>query len=429
MRRWLSTLLFSVILAGCSHHTTDAEKRTVSELTSHMTTHGLGRYLIDLPPAWRFGYGDVTLYYGLGMDFKTVEVEIVAQGVTPAQFQAAVKWRAQSIQSITNDKAHSSMLAGSWPVDVRIDDGAGGRGRSGVLLRYYDDTTLDNYHEHELHLLLGDTYVLLKADSFKGVIAPVEDRLKTLARQIFLVDDPRYTRAGFILGPIVIAGPQDHEQATVKFYDPQRLDVTLEINSSAVTPDESPHLLQRIDGDVNASDTPIQVLRRGQHDFAGMKGEEILGAFTEQDKRRELLFAAQTYRIDPGLIRPSFEVRLTTGGDVYWDGDKEHKARQAASDYLMSPYSLPNFIVTGRDPSKQPDPVPPVSSSLTDHEATMVWDAILPTIRLRVGAVAPPKPKDERPPPISREQAERDRQTLDDFIAGRSDGSPNTAGK
>ena len=436
MKRWLTAMLLTAILSGCTHHSTDAEQRTVSELTTHMTTRGLGRYLIDLPSTWRFGSGEVTLYYGLGTDFKTVEVTVIDQGVTPAQFQAAVVWRAQRVQDVTNDKTRRSMLVGSWPVDVRIDDGQGGRGRQAVLLRYYNDTTLDIGLDHELHLLLGNIYVQLKAKSYEGLdsatetAAQVDTRLKTLARRIFLVTDPARADPGFILGPIVIDGPQDHEQATIKFYDPQRRDVTLEIDSSAVTPDESPHLLNRIDRDIAASNTPIHVLRRGAHDFAGMTGEEVL--FTAEEKIDDdkshvhrIIFVGESYRSDPGLLRPAFAARLSAGGDIYWDSDEENKSRHAAPDYLMNPQSLPSFIVTGDAPSGEIGP-PPINASLTDHEAMAVWNAILPTIRPRPGAVAPPKPKEPlSPPPISREQAERDRQVLDDFIASRPSPLPN----
>jgi len=405
----------------------------VSEFTTHMTTHGLGRYLIDLPPTWRFGSGDVTLYYGLGTDFKTVDVEVIDQGVTPAQFHAAVAWRAQRIQDVTNHETHRSMLVGSWPVDVRIDDGKGGKGREGILLRFFRSTLGGGSQAHELHMLLGNTYVQLTAKSYEGVpgAGPVETRdqvearLRTLARQIFLIRDPARERPGFILGPIIIDGPQDHERATINFYDPNRLDVTLEVESMAVTPDESPRLLNRIDRDFAASDTPVHVLRRGKHDFAGMAGEEVLFTMEEQANQSKttihsFTFVGESYRPDPGLPRPSFALRLSAGGDIYWDSDKERLARQAAPDYLMNESRLPSFAAHDPSPSGILDP-PPVDASLTDNEATAVWDAILPTIRPRPGAVALPKPRDEPPPPISRDQAQRDQQALDAFIASRPD--------
>ena len=439
MKRWLTALLLTAILSGCTHHSTDAEQRTVSELTTHMTTRGLGRYLIDLPPTWRFGSGEVTLYYGLGTDFKTVEVKIIGQDVTPLQFQAAMAWRAKRIQGVTNDKTRRSMLVGSWPVDVRIDDGQGGKGRQAMLLRYYRRTNGDTSFVHEVHLLLDSTYVQLKAESFNDSDSPgyrsdaVENRLKTLARQIFLVTDPARADPGFILGPIVIDGPQDHEQATVEFYDPQQRDVTLEINSNAVTPDESRHLLQRMDESATLfreRGAHIHTLQRGQRAFAGMRGEEVcIAADSKVEKGqtiRELLFNAETYRPDPSLLKPTLMVQLETGGNVHWDSDAERATRRATADYLMNPKRLPSFIVTDDDPYNAPPPPTPVTSSLTDHEATAVWNAILPTIRPRPGAVAPTKPKEPlSPPPISREQAERDRQVLDDFIASRPGPLPN----
>ncbi|WP_430389167.1 T6SS immunity protein Tli4 family protein [Dyella sp. 20L07] len=430
MSRWLPGLLLAVALSGCTHSLSESEQHTVSELTTHLTTRGLGRYLIDLPPTWRFGSGDVTLYYGLGTDFKTVEVTVIDQGVTPAQFEAAVNWRAARLKAVTNNETHSPMLVGLWPVDVRVDDGQGGKGRQAFLLRYYDDTTLDVGFDHELHLLLGSTYVRLAAKSYEGLdsatetTAQVDARLKTLSREIFLTNDPARSGPGFILGNLIIRGPQDHEQATFKFYDPQRRDITLEIHSSAVTPDEQRDLLQRSREAIGLFPS-AHTLRLGERAFAGMRGEEALhaGDSKAEDGKsvHELAFAAETYRPDPGLMRPTLSVKLIADGSQ-WISEEERTAYHAASDYLMDEYGLPSFAAHNSF-ERQPDP-PSVSSSLTDHEAMAVWDAILPTIRPRPGAVAPVRPKDEPPSRITREQAERDRQTLDDFIASRpGDGS------
>ncbi|WP_430389169.1 T6SS immunity protein Tli4 family protein [Dyella sp. 20L07] len=408
----------------------------MSELTTHMTTRGLGRYLIDLPPTWRFGSGDVTLYYGLGTDFKTVEVTVIDQGVTPAQFEAAVNWRAARFKAVTNEEAKGPMLAGVWPVDVRVDDGQGGKGRQALLLRYYDSTLNAGASKYELHLLLGDIYVQLVAKSYEGVRGlpnaetriKVEDRLKALAREIFVINDAARAGPGFILGPIIIRGPQDHEQATFKFYDLQRRDITLEIHSSAVTPDEQRDLLQRSQEAIGLFPS-AHTLRLGERAFAGMRGEEALhaGDSKAEDGKsvHELAFAAETYRPDPGLMRPTLSVKLIADGSQ-WISEEERTAYHAASDYLMDEYGLPSFAAHNSF-ERQPDP-PSVSSSLTDHEAMAVWDAILPTIRPRPGAVAPVRPKDEPPSRITREQAERDRQALDDFIASRPGPLPKLEG-
>jgi Tle cognate immunity protein 4 C-terminal domain len=432
MSRWLRGLLLAVALSGCTHHLSESEQQTVSELTTHMTTHGLGRYLIDLPPSWRYGRGDVTLYYGLGTDFKTVEVTVVGEGVTPAQFQAAVNWRAERLKAVTNNETHKPMLVGMWPVDARVD---GDANRQAVLLRYYDDTTLDVGFDHELHLLLGGTYVQLTAKSYEGLdsatetTAEVDTRLKALARQIFTANDPARAGPGFILGPVIIRGPQDHEQATFKFYDPQRRDITLEINSSAVTPDEEQHLLQRSREPFKAfreAGADVHILRQRERAFAGMAGEEILfnGSSKLKDGPtiRELAFSAETYRPDPGLMKPVLSVQLETAARVPWLSDAQEQGRRSAPDYLMVEHSLPSFALHYSFHS--PADPPPMSSSLTDPEGMAAWDAILPTIRPRPGAVAPAKPEDERPSWITREQAERDRLALDAFIASRPDTSP-----
>ncbi len=419
MTRWLRIIILSLLVGGCTYEPTGAEKDTVSELTSKMTTHGLGRYLVDLPSSWRYGSGEVTLYYGLGADFKVDRIQIINQGVTATQFKSAIDWKQRRLSSITNQMAGAPMLVGAWDIDANVD---GDANRQAVLLRYYEGTTLDNYHTHEVHLLLGSIYVLLKAKSYEGVINPVEQRLQALAKQIFVISDPARAGPGFVLGPIVIRGTHDHEVSTVKFYDPDRRDLTLEINSSAVTPDGSRRLLQRSQAALplfRRGGAKLDTLRSGRRAFAGMEGEEdVLGSDSMQDdgaRVRRLLFSAETYRPDPGLSRPTLTVQLKSGGHLSWLSDAERQARRDAPDFLMTEGYLPRFAAKSRQSSAAR--IPPITSSLTDYEAMSAWDAILPTIRLRSGALPRPDAGDDRASPISREQAERDRRALDDFLS------------
>ncbi|MDI6948054.1 T6SS immunity protein Tli4 family protein, partial [Serratia sp. Se-RSmG] len=249
-----------------------------------------------------------------------------------------------------------------------------------------------------------------------------EQRLQALAKQIFVISDPARAGPGFVLGPIVIRGTHDHEVSTVKFYAPDRRDLTLEINSSAVTPDESRRLLQRSQAALplfRRGGAKLDTLRSGRRAFAGMEGEEdVLGSDSMQDdgaRVRRLLFSAETYRPDPGLSRPTLTVQLKSGGHLSWLSDAERQARRDAPDFLMTEGYLPRFAAKSRQSSAAR--IPPITSSLTDYEAMSAWDAILPTIRLRSGALPRPDAGDDRASPISREQAERDRRALDDFLS------------
>lgn len=89
-----------------------------------------------------------------------------------------------------------------------------------VMMHYFKDTDSGNSLTHEINLLVGGVYVLLKADSYEGVMKPVEARLKKLVGQISYVTDPKRAGAGFILGPILIRGDHDHEMATIQFLRP-----------------------------------------------------------------------------------------------------------------------------------------------------------------------------------------------------------------
>lgn len=280
-----------------------------------------------------------------------MEVKVIDQGVTPLQFEAAVNWRAARIKAVTNHETRSPMLVGIWPVGIRVDDGQGGGDRQAVLLRYYDDTSLDIGFDHELHLLLGNSYVQLTAKSYEGLDAAIETtaevdaRLKALASEMFVTKDHARSGPGFILGDVIIRGSQDHEQANFKFYDPRRRDITLEIHSSAVTPDEKRDLLQRSSDSIDLFPS-ARALRLGERAFAGMRGEEVLhtGDSVAADGKsvHELAFAAETYRPVPGLMKPTLSVKLTADGSQ-WISEEERSAYRAAPDYLMDEYGLPSF--------------------------------------------------------------------------------------
>lgn len=376
---WLLVLL----LSACTYHPTSQETQNVNEMTTQMRTWGLGRFLVDLPGQWGYVEGHpITLYYGLGKDFEDIEVTIIEQGMTPAAFEAALAARSARIKAITNDETKGSMLL----LTKKLDQNA-------VLMRYFEGTTLDNYHTHEINLLVGGVYVLLRADSYEGVIDPVEARLKKLASQISYVSDPARAGAGFILGPILIGGDHDHERATINFYDPRRLDMSFEVEISAITPDSDEHLFDRNEHFLPMFDG-VSTLRKGKREIGGMQAEEQLLRVDRRESgesMRGILFAAETYRDKPALSRPTLSLGLEAMGGQYLKSEEE----QAKTKRMVGYWSLPDFA-RDYDESTGEAPPPPIKPSLTEYEAQAVWNAILNSIRLRPDAVSPPVGQDKK---------------------------------
>jgi hypothetical protein len=388
-------------LTACSafKQPSEQEKHNVSEMTTHMRTWALGRGLIDLPANWSGG-GDVKLFYGLGADHSSVEVRVLGEGVTQERFDAALNERAHRIAAVKNYKQSDVPMLVSA---VRISP-------QSVTLQYYKQASRRQTFVHEFHLLVGDAYVLLRAESYDGDTAPVEARLLKLSKEIFKVA-PENAGAGFALGPIVIRSHHDQEIASF-YFRPPASDVSLNIYINALSPDDEERLQVRTQKDTKiflAGD--YENLRAGKVTLADMQGEESLIGFSD-DTHRQILFVSENYRANPSLSRPAMGIRLSAGG-------KKRSAADPDKPRDLVRWTLPQFANKGYDLPlwQRPARAEPVNPSLTDYEAMAVWDAILKSVRIRYGAVAPkPDPWANIRGPSAEEAAESKR-ILDEFIA------------
>jgi len=381
MRRLFPYLFAAlVLLAGCGP--TAKEKQTVTDMTTDMRSWGLGRQIFKLPKSFVFSTGNyVTLQYGLTADFVTAEITLIGANVNQKEFLSMVKERQTLIAAEKNMQSKDTMLQ----LTKQITDNR-------ILLRYYSALENTDGCYHELHVLLGNTYFIIKTESFdQPGIAIEEARLQRLISQIRLVTDPAKTGPGFIFGPIVIDSNQDGEVATINFYDSRHDDLKLAIYINAVSKDEDPSLLGR------SKEAEAHVLREGKTQLGSMHAEEWLGRSNLND-RVETRFSIESNRPVPGLTQPWVSMELDSGGQTYaWD------TRHDLSVNLrhLPPETYPAKFVT---------------SSLTDYEAISLWDAIVHSVQPRPGAVHRPKPPDLVPGP-SAEQIDRDRHILSDFIA------------
>ena len=407
LMRFCACLMFAS-LTGCStfKQPSEQEKLNVSEMTSDMRTWALGRGLIDLPANW-VGGGYVKLYYGLDANHSTVEVRVVGEGVTQQRFDQALQERASRIAAVKNyERDDASMLVS-----------AKGETRQKVLLQYYKSKSRRPTFVHEFHLLVDDAYVMLRAESYNGNIAPVESRLKKLSREIFKVAAPN-AGAGFALGPIVIRSNHDQEIATFRFRPPAS-DVALEVYINALSPSQTKSIRARTEEGVRtflAGD--YENLRAGKITLAGMPAEESLIGFSD-DTHRQILFGSENYRDNPSLSRPSMNFRFSAGGKkrAPIDPDKpKDLVRGTLPTFASRGYELPLW--------QQPEDPDPVNPSLTDYEAMAVWDAILKSVRIRFNSVAPtPDPYAHIRLPSAESIAEGKR-VLDELLATGPDGKP-----
>uniref|UniRef100_UPI000382ADFA T6SS immunity protein Tli4 family protein n=1 Tax=Pseudomonas tolaasii TaxID=29442 RepID=UPI000382ADFA len=385
----------------------EQEKHNVSEMTTHMRTWALGRGLIDLPANWSGG-GDVKLYYGLGADHSSVEVRVLGEGITQQRFDAALNERAHRIAAIKNYKQSDVPMLVSA---VRISP-------QSVTLQYYKQASRRQTFVHEFHLLVGDAYVMLRAESYDGETAPVEKRLLNLSKEIFKVTAPQNAGAGFALGPIVIRSHHDQEIASFDF-SPPASDVVLNVYINALSPDDDKRLQVRTKKDTQiflAGD--YENLRAGKITLADMQAEESLIGFSD-DTHRQILFVSENYRDNPSLNRPAMSFRLSAGGMKAGPTDPDEP-----EDLVR--WTLPSFANKGYElPLWQQLATPePVNPSLTDYEAMAVWDAILKSVRIRYGAVAPKPGPWFNPRGPTPAQAAESKRILDEFIASLASTKP-----
>ena len=405
---FLACLVLST-LTGCAvfKQPSEQEKRNVSEMTTHMRTWALGRGLIDLPANWTGG-GDVKLYYGLGADHSSVEVRVLGEGVTQERFDAALDERARRIAAIKNDEMN----------DISMLVSAGRETPKNATLQYFESTELPDTFVHELHLLIDDAYVMLRAQSYNGNTAPVEARLLKLSKEIFKVTAPQNAGAGFALGPIVIRSHHDQEIATFNFRPPAS-DVSLEVYVNALSPGESERLLARTKETTRiflADD--YDSLRAGTTNIASMRAEELLIGFSD-DTHRQLLFLAENYREARSLSSPFMSFSLSAGG-------VKSRPKNPDVEVDLVRWTLPAFATKGYDLPlwQQPATPEPVNPSLTDYEAMAVWDAILKSVRIRYGAVAAKPDPWFNPRGPSPEEAAESKRILDEFIASFAERKP-----
>jgi hypothetical protein len=395
-------------LTACSafKQPSEQEKHNVSEMTTHMRTWALGRGLIDLPANWSGG-GDVKLFYGLGADHSSVEVRVLGEGVTQERFDAALNERAHRIAAVKNYKQSDVPMLVSA---VRISP-------QSVTLQYYKQASRRQTFVHEFHLLVGDAYVLLRAESYDDDTTPVEARLLKLSKEIFKVA-PENAGAGFALGPIVIRSHHDQEIASF-YFRPPASDVSLEVYVNALSPGESEPLLIRTKettGIFLAND--YEKLRAGATTVASTRAEEFLIGFSD-DTHRQLLFLAENYRDTRSLKSPFMSFSLSAGG-------LKSKPKDPGVEVDLVRWTLPQFANKGYDLPlwQQPATPEPVNPSLTDYEAMAVWDAILKSVRIRYGAVAPKPDPWANPRGPRAEDAAESKRILDEFIASFGEPKP-----
>lgn len=340
-REWLqATAAVGLVgLAGCKP--SEKERAVASRLVERMTTHAVGRHLVDVPSDFEMEGGNVVLTYGLDTNFTTVRVEIENFSATPESFAAFVRETKLKVSSETHDKLlNTSMLIETIELSP-----------TAVLLRSYRDSLRINSFHTELIALVGTVLVTAWKDSYDGNYAPTTKRLTRVASQLSDVSSETDGGKGFQIGKLLIATDHDQEYGDAFFRSKTASAVLVKVLVNALMPDPSPSLITRWESarwvEATMGRKP-KTVRRGVITLAGMQGEELLTE-ADMDGRLVMKLWAESKRPTPGFATPLLEVQLD---------------------------SEPN------SPEEKATPAP-----WTESDTIAVWDAIVKSVRPKVGAV------------------------------------------
>ncbi len=322
----------------------------MAQFSHSMKTRCVGRYLVDLPESFHWLNPDLTLYFGRDENFNKLEVLVPINNATEVSFEKAVGVEAAKLKA---EKLFDQPTKSLLVAEVRVQHLP-----HAVMLRYYSDNSGIGI-DHQLHLLIGHTHVVIKGSSNEGVgevlksvkvskdeLSPaVEARMLKLASEIRPVADPEKAGPGFCLGAVVVNSNNDYENADMPFKMSGHPDVLLDVwMDNQANADQT--LLQRTQ--MFNSVPEVTVIRSGDLMLGGIPAQEKLVKVVEN--RVEYHFAVESRPKEPSLAHESVNMSLTTG--------------------------------------KQLPDARYVDSTLTQDEAVYLWDAILKTLRPRINAVA-----------------------------------------
>ena len=340
-RVWLQAIAGASLqaLTGCE----PSEKETVmaSQLVKNMTTHAVGRHLIDMPSNFAMEGGSVVLTYGLDRDFTTVEVVVESFEATPASFAKFLRDRKIEISSQTHDKLpNTSMLVEAIELSP-----------SAVLLRRYDNSLMTDAFRTELIAVVGTVLVTAWQDSYEGNFAPATQRLTRVASQLSAPDADVVGGKGFRIGKLLIAADHDQEDGNVFFRSKAATAVLVKVLVNAIAPNPSPSLIPRWNGASWVETTmgrKPKVARSGQIKLGDMQGEELLTK-ADMDGRFVMKLWAESKRPKREFATPLLTIQLDT------------EPNTAADKEAPAPWN--------------------------ELDTTTVWDAIVKSVRPRPSAV------------------------------------------
>jgi Tle cognate immunity protein 4 C-terminal domain/Tle cognate immunity protein 4 N-terminal domain len=336
--------LVALALAGCTKVNQGTE---VTSPTSSIQqrTYCLGRLLVDMPEDFEQTLGsDVELTYGLDKNFRRTKVELLRTKGSMPSFEVLVAKRISELTREENSDAPSkNMLSSSKRSNA-----------NSVVIRAYTSAGRLNSFNIQLIREIGTSIARFQDSAYRedDPNAIEANLIGVGARTTALTNPIGGLAKGACFGPLLIDAGQDGESFTVAFKTPRMPDVSIsfDINSLVATSDGG--LFKRLEK------------KSGLLAQAGMGPNSY--------RKRKVMFGE----------RPAEEV-FRTGKE------RDHVTRQFIAEVVMdkpATFAAP-MIAINLSMGGQVGPEDYRDASMSEAEASAMWDAILKSIRLRPGAL------------------------------------------
>ncbi|MGJ7913903.1 T6SS immunity protein Tli4 family protein [Massilia sp. LXY-6] len=334
------------------------DQYTITQLTQHMKTACVGRFLIDLPESMENSYGQVFVD-GLWVS---------GQEETRQAFEARVLARQAEIAAEPNELGKKNL--------EKIEDYEN-NGFTGKIFVFGRQITKGQEHGKSMEWVdvKLEAYVHSQGRSFSfktdGYDLALTGNLRKLMDKLRLLPSEEIpTAAGFCfgLGMFVDPLPADLTEGVVMFAGfPDHPDLAMALNTRAGTKPDTEGRLER-DTAVDAAMPTWQralmnKLRKGKRTIHGIEGDEVAEKWTELNFVHTFGFNWEVNGTSDNVFVPFMHLEMSTG----------HPVNAGAR---------------------------PVISFLGEEALVQLWDRISASIRVRpTGAPPPAKPA---PPPASK---------------------------
>lgn len=364
MRAWTAGLLTTATLltmAACqpvSTPMTPEEIRRVAQLAERMAPRCVGRYVIDLPEKFVLNSQSSA---------ETEDVKIDVRPMTKSRFDLELADRKKVIEHERLDGEDTPSLTetrtlqdGSGLVFNRSRNGGSAALRTWELLSWRDgyrfSASIDARDmEKASRLNESDNRVTNVEEKF-AVLMSTYNRLRGRAEG----EIPR--ERGFCIANGFVAGPaSEKEAAYVAFHLENSPDVYFHLSATPEDLKEQSRLLQRsaqVEREMKQSGT--QTIRKGEVRIGGMAYDEWLMKGPTPDRVPGTMFNLLGNEASPGAANPFIRVELFNGFRI--------PARERTAEESAELKDLER-------------------ATLSPAEAVAVWDKVVPTLRLRPGAL------------------------------------------